>query len=89
MQIVLDSKRVLEAIYELLSDDSYALVVQVPMKTMSESLNMSPKHLTLCIHYLIECGYLKGDFAYNSNELATKDVTITPSTINKLENASI
>lgn len=89
MQIILDSRRVLEVIYELLNDESYTLKVQIPMKTMSESLNMSQEHLNLCIHLLIEAGYIKGDFVYNSDKLATKDVIITPLAISKIEKASI
>lgn len=61
MQIVLDSRRVLEEIYGLLNNDSYTLMVNVHMDSTAKKLNMSKEHLNLCIHYLIECGYLKCD----------------------------
>ena len=89
MQIVADSKVVLQEIYNLLDDDSYSLVVHIPMDSIAEKLKMSKKHLNLCIHYLIECGYLKGDFCYNNSENSSKEVFILPSTINKCEHGTL
>ena len=89
MQIVADSKIVLQKVYELLDNESYTLVVRIPMDEMAEKLNMSKKHLNLCIHYLIECGYLKGDFCYNNNENSTKEVFVLPLAINKCEHATL
>lgn len=89
MQIVADSKNVLREIYSLLDDNSYSLVVSVSMNDISKKLNISEKRLNLCIHYLIESGYLRGDFSYNRNENATKEITILPSTINKIEHTSL
>ena len=89
MQIVADSKIVLKEIYNLLQEDSYTLVVHIHMESVATKLNISTKHLNLCIHYLIECGYLKGDFPYNNSKDAIKDVFVLPSAINKIECASI
>ena len=89
MQIVADSKVILQEIYKLLDNDSHSLVVHIPMDNTAEKLNMSKEHLNLCIHYLIECGYLKGDFCYNNSENSTKEVFVLPLAINKIENASI
>ena len=36
-------------------------MVNVHMDSTAKKLNMSKEHLNLCIHYLIECGYLKCD----------------------------
>lgn len=47
---------------------------------------MTREHLNLCIHYLIEAGYIKGDFAFNGDENATKEVTILPTAIRIEEN---
>lgn len=89
MQIVANSKVVLQEIYQLLDNDSYTLVVQIPMDTVADKLKISKEHLNLCVHYLIECGYLKGDFAFNRNNNSTKEVTVLPSAIDKCEHASL
>lgn len=89
MQIVSDSNRVLQEVYNLLNEDSYTLVIKIPMNDTAKKLNMSMKHLNLCIHYLIECGYLKGDFCYSDNEKDNKEVFILPAAIDKIESVSI
>lgn len=71
----------------MLNDKSYTLVVEVPMDSTAKKLNMSNEHLNLCIHYLIESGYLKGDFVFDTNKDSIKEVFILPPTINKCENA--
>ena len=87
MQIVANSQKVLQEIYGLLDANSSTLVVRIPMDSTAEKLKTSKENLNLCIHYLIECGYLKGDFAFNSSENSTKEVTILPPTISKCEHA--
>ncbi len=89
MNIVLDSRKVLNAIYNLLEDDSYTLVIDIWMDKMSEELNMSKKHLNLCIHYLIVGGYITGDFTYNPQENSCKKVIFTAKGIEKIENATL
>ena len=86
MQIVLESKRVLEALYKLLTEDSYCLTVKLSMKQFAEKLNISNKHLNLCLHYLVSAGYITCDVAFNSQENAEKDITFTALGINKVEN---
>ena len=46
---------------------------------------MTRQHLNLSIHYLIEAGYIKGDYCYNNSENATKEVTILSPTIIAVE----
>lgn len=89
MKIVMDSQIVLEEIYKLLTDTSYTLFVEIPMDDMAKKLNMSKEYLNLCIHYLIECGFLKGDFAFDKNEKSTKKVIILPQAIDKCERNSL
>lgn len=86
MSIITDSKNVLTGIYNLLNEDSYCLVVKITCKEFAEKYNMTREHLNLCIHYLIEAGYIKGDFAFNGDENATKEVTILPAAIRIEEN---
>lgn len=86
MNIINDSKRVLSGIYDLLNEGSYCLVVKIPYNDFAEKYNMTRQHLNLCIHYLIEAGYIKGDFIFNDNEDATKKVTVLPNTIRIEEN---
>lgn len=88
MKIITDAKRVLLGIYNLLNEDSYCLVVKIDCKEFAEEYNMTIEHLNLCIHYLIEAGYIKGDFCFNRNNDATKEVTILPKTI-QLEESTI
>ena len=64
-------------IYNLLNEDSYCLVVNINCKEFAEKYNMTIEHLNLCIHYLIEAGYIKGDFCFNRDNM-TKEVTILP-----------
>lgn len=87
MNIVLDSRKVLQAIYDLIGNESYSLVVKIDIGKMAEELNMSRKHLNLCIHYLIVSGYITGDFAYNPQENSSKEVIFTAKGIEKIENA--
>ncbi len=89
MDIIMTSKRVLQEVYALLTEKSCALYVSIPMDDMAEKLHISTETLNLCIHYLIESGYLKGDFTYNRNSGATKQVLITPLAINKIENTTL
>lgn len=89
MQIVTDSRKVLKEIYNLLNNKSYTLVVNISMNNTAEKLNMSKEHLNLCIHYLIECGYLKGDFIFNRNENSFKEVFVLPPAINMIEDDSL
>ena len=86
MNIVLDSRRVLRAIYELLDETSYTLAVNIYMEDFAEKINMSKEHLNLCIHYLIDSGYLNGNFAFCTNTDAPKKLFLTPLAINKIEN---
>lgn len=86
MNIITDSKRVLEGIYGLLNEDSYCLVVRIPYAEFAERYNITRQHLNLCIHYLIEAGYIKGDYCYNNIDNVTKEVTILPPAIMIAEN---
>lgn len=86
MNIILDSKKVLSAIYNLLDDESYSLVVNINVDIMAQELNMSKKHLNLCIHYLNAGGYITGDIAYNPQENSYKEVILTAKGIEKIEN---
>ena len=89
MGIVIDAKKVLQELYTLISEESFTLYVKISMKVMAQRLQTTTKHLNLCIHYLIESGYLKGDFIYNHDENAIKEVALTPLAINKIENATL
>lgn len=86
MNIVLDSRKVLQAIYDLIDNESYSLVVKIDVGKMAEKVNMSRQHLNLCIHYLITSGYITGDFAYNPQENSSKEVIFTAKGIEKIEN---
>lgn len=86
MNVITDSKKILTGIYNLLNENSHCLVVKITYKEFSEKYNMTREHLNLCIHYLIEAGYIKGDFVFNENENATKEVTILPTAIRIEEN---
>ena len=85
MSIAYDAQRVLLSIYKLIDEDSYTLYIKFKMSDMANSIGMSTKRLNLCIHYLIDAGYLKGDFAYNSNEESAKEVMITASGVKYAE----
>lgn len=89
MNIIMDSKRILIGIYNLLNDNSYCLVVKISYKEFSDKYNMTRQHLNLCIHYLIESGYIKGDYCFNDSEDVTKEVTILPSAIMIVENTRL
>lgn len=86
MNIILDSRRTLHAIYNLIDNDSFSLVVNISTDKMAKELNMSKKHLNLCIHYLIVGGYITGDCAYNPQEDSSKEVIFTAKGIEKIEN---
>lgn len=86
MNIINDSKKILSGIYGLLNEDSYCLVVKIPYNDFAEKYNMTRQHLNLCIHYLIEAGYIKGDFVFNNNKDAIKEVTVLPNAIRCEEN---
>ena len=81
MNIITDSKKILTGIYNLLNENSHCLVVKITYKEFAEKYNMTREHLNLCIHYLIEAGYINGDYCFNNSEDATKEVTILPKTI--------
>lgn len=81
MNLITDSKRILTGIYDLLTEDSYCLVVRIPYAEFIQKYNMTRQHLNLCIHYLIEAGYINGDYCFNNSEDVTKEVTILPKTI--------
>ena len=89
MNIILDSRRVLNAIYELLTESSYSLVIRFSMSEMANRLNMSKEKLNLCIHYLIVAGYVTGDFTFNNQPNATKELILTELGINKVENMTL
>ena len=89
MQIVSDSKKVLSEIYGLLDDNSYTLVIKVPMDEVAKKLNMSKEHLNLCIHYLILGEYVTGDFVFNPQENSTKEIIFTAKGIEKVENSTL
>ncbi len=89
MQIVSDSKKVLSAIYNLLDDGSYTLVIKVPMDDIAKKLNMSKEHLNLCIHYLILGEYITGDFVFNPQENSMKEIIFTAKGIEKVENSTL
>lgn len=89
MQIISDSKRVLREIYDLLNDNSYSLVINVPMDEISKKLNMSKKYLNLCIHYLILGEYVTGDFVFNHQEDSSKEIILTAKGIEKVENSTL
>lgn len=89
MQIVSDSKKVLSEIYNLLDDNSYALVIEVNIDSLAEKLKMSNKYLNLCIHYLVLGEYITGDIAFNHQKGATKKLTLTAKGIEKVENSTL
>ena len=89
MQIVSDSKKVLSEIYGLLDDNSYMLVIKVPMHEMAKKLNMSKELLNLCIHYLILGEYVTEDFVFNPQENSSKEIIFTAKGIEKVENSTL
>lgn len=89
MNIVLDSRKVLNAIYKLIDNTSYTLVVDIWMDKMAEELNMSKEHLNLCIHYLILSEYITGDFRFNNQKNSTKEIILTAKGIEKVENVTL
>lgn len=89
MNIILDSRKVLKAIYQLIDDNAHSLVVSIWMDKMAEELNMSKEHLNLCIHYLILGEYITGDFCFNNQENSSKEVIFTAKGIEKVENVTL
>lgn len=90
MQICNDSKRVLTALYEEVAnnENSYCLVIKVKMKELAERLNMSYKHLNLCLWYLNASEYIKCDAAYNKDEDSSSEVVLKPSAIRLIERST-
>lgn len=89
MQIVFDSSKVLQVIYNKLQETSSSLYIVIGMENMAKELSMSKQHLNLCIHYLIESGYLKGDSSFSTNVDSSKKVLLTPTAINYIENTKL
>lgn len=89
MNIVLDSRNVLNAIYKLIDNNAYSLAVNIWMDKMAEELNMSKEHLNLCIHYLILGEYITGDFCFNNQKNSTKEIVFTAKGIEKVENTTL
>lgn len=89
MNIVLDSRRVLNALYELITENSSTLEIEVNTDEMAVTVNMSKQHLNLCIHYLIVSGYVIGNFTYDSQKNAKKQLTFTTLGVNKIENTTL
>lgn len=89
MNIVLDSRRVLTALYELITENSSTLEIEVNTEEMSATVNMSKQHLNLCIHYLIISGFITGSFAYDNQKNAKKQLVFTALGINKIENTAL
>lgn len=85
MNIVSDSKRVLLGLYQMLTDESYSLNIEFKVCDMAKEVNMSNKHLNLCIHYLVSAGYITGDIAFNNSDDAKKTLTMTALGIEKVE----
>lgn len=85
MKIVLDSNKVLVSIYNLLNENSYALYIEFNMENLAKEVNMTKEHLNLCIHYLIDGGYIQGDYAYDKNTGIKKKVMITSMAIKEIE----
>lgn len=89
MNIVLDSRRVLNALYGLITENSPTLVVEFIIDEMAASVNMSKERVNLCIHYLIVSGYITGNFTYDNQKNAKKQLTFTALGINKIENTTL
>lgn len=85
MKIVLDSNKVLVSIYNLLNENSYTLYIEFNMENLAKEVNMTKEHLNLCIHYLIDGGYIQGDYAYDKNTDIKKKVMITSMAIKEIE----
>lgn len=85
MKIVLDSNKVLVSIYNLLNENSYTLYIEFNMENLAKEVNMTKEHLNLCIHYLIDSGYIQGDYAYDKNTDIKKKVMITSMAIKEIE----
>lgn len=89
VNIVLDSRRVLNALYELITENSSTLEIEINTDEMASAVNMSKQHLNLCIHYLIASGYVTGSFTYDNQKNAKKQLTFTALGINKIENTAL
>ena len=89
MTIVEDSRRVLKAMYNLITEDSYSLVVEFKIADICNTVNMTNEHLSLCIHYLVLGGFLTGDISYNTQDGAKKKLTFTTLGINRVENVTL
>lgn len=85
MKIVLDSNKVLVSIYNLLNENSYTLYIEFNMENLAKEVNMTKEHLNLCINYLIDGGYIQGDYAYDKNTDIKKKVMITSMAIKEIE----
>ncbi|MEY8352616.1 hypothetical protein AALB39_04575 [Lachnospiraceae bacterium 54-53] len=90
MEICKDSKKVLIALYNEIAnnENSYCLVIKIKMKEFAEKLNMSYKHLNLCLWYLNASEYIKCDAAYNKDEDSSNEVVLKPSAIRLMEKSS-
>ena len=92
MQIVQTSKMTLENLYSTLMEDEKAttLVLNINMTTYAEKLGISKEQLNLCLWYLNEAGYVKCRHPeYNRDENASKEIILTPASINLVENISL
>ena len=89
MTIVEDSRRVLKAMYNLITKDSYSLVVEFKIADMCDIVNMTNEHLSLCIHYLVLGGYMTGDVSFNKQDGAKKTLTFTILGVNRIENMTL
>gem|GEM_PF-5156252 len=90
MEICNDSRRVLLNLYNEVAnnENSYCLVIKIKMKEFAEKLNMSYKHLNLCLWYLNDSGYIKCDAAYSREENTNNEVVLKPSAIRLIEKSS-
>lgn len=86
MTIVEDSRRVLNALYNLITENSNSLSVEFGIPDVCETVNMTKEHLSLCIHYLVLGEYIIIDTEFKQTDERRK-IILTVLGINKIEKA--
>lgn len=84
MTIVEDSRRILNALYNLITENSNSLSVEFGIPDVCKKVNMTKEHLSLCIHYLVLGEYIIIDTDFKQTDERRK-IIFTVLGINKIE----
>lgn len=88
MTIVEDSRRVLNALYNLITENSNSLAVEINIPDVCKTVNMTKEHLNLCMHYLALGEYISIDTEFKQTDEKRK-IIFTVLGINKIEHTAV